>query len=69
MFQEVFQGGISFVNHLCCFCLVFGVPLCASVYLCLVVTCWEKADLLLSFVVSNCGFVTFLFVSWVRCGT
>ena len=29
-----------------CFCLVFVVPLCASVYLCIVVTCWERADLL-----------------------
>ena len=28
------------------FCLVFVMPLCASVYLCLVVTCWERADLL-----------------------
>ena len=28
------------------FCLVFVRPLCASVYLCLVVTCWERADLL-----------------------
>ena len=28
------------------FCLVFVMPLCASVYLCLVVNCWEKADLL-----------------------
>ena len=27
-------------------CLAFVMPLCASVYLCLVVTCWEKADLL-----------------------
>ena len=26
------------------FCLVFAMPLCASVYLCLVVTCWERAD-------------------------
>ena len=24
----------------------FVIPLCASVYLCLVVTCWERADLL-----------------------
>ena len=31
---------------LCFFCLVFVMPLCASVYLCLVVTCWERADLL-----------------------
>ena len=28
------------------FYLVFAMPLCASVYMCLVVTCWEKADLL-----------------------
>ena len=28
------------------FCLVFVMPLCASVYLCLVVICWERADLL-----------------------
>ena len=28
------------------FCLAFVMPLCVSVYLCLVVTCWERADLL-----------------------
>ena len=28
------------------FCLVFAMPLCASVYMCLVDTCWERADLL-----------------------
>ena len=28
------------------FCLAFAMPLCASVYMCLVVTCWERADLL-----------------------
>ena len=28
------------------FCLVFVMPLCASFYLCLVVTCLERADLL-----------------------
>ena len=27
-------------------CFVFVMLLCASVYLCLVVTCWERADLL-----------------------
>ena len=37
------------------FCLVFAMSLCASVYMC--------------FVVSNCEFVTFPLVSWVRCGT
>ena len=28
------------------FCLVFAMPLCASVYMCLVVTCWDRAALL-----------------------
>ena len=28
------------------FCLVFAMSMCASVYLCFVVTCWERADLL-----------------------
>ena len=32
--------------HLCYFCLVFVVLSCASVYKCLVVTCWERTDLL-----------------------
>ena len=32
------------MDLLCFFCLVFGMPLCASVYLCLVVACWERAD-------------------------
>ena len=34
------------MDLLCFFFLVFDMPLCASVYLCLVVTCWESADLL-----------------------
>ena len=36
----------SFVDFLCFFCIVFAMPLYASVYICLVVTCWERADLL-----------------------
>ena len=28
------------------FCLVFAMSLCASVYMCFEVTCWERADLL-----------------------
>ena len=28
------------------FCLVFAMFLCASVYMCFVVACWESADLL-----------------------
>ena len=31
-------------------------------------TCWEKADLLASFVMSNWDVVTYPLVSWVRCG-
>ena len=34
------------MDHLCFFCLVFVEPLCASVYLYLVVTSGERADLL-----------------------
>ena len=28
------------------FCLAFAMPLCVSFYMCLVVTSWERADLL-----------------------
>ena len=31
---------------LCFICLVFAMPLCDSVYMCLVVTCGERADLM-----------------------
>ena len=34
------------MDLLCFFCLVFAMPLCVSVYMCFVVTCWERADLL-----------------------
>ena len=57
------------MDLLCFFCLVFVMPLCASVYLCLVVTCWARADLLALVCDCNCEFVTFPLVSWVRCGT
>ena len=51
------------------FCLVFAMSLCASVYMCFVVTCWERADLLNRVCDVYCEFVTFLLVYWVRCGT
>ena len=35
------------------FCLVFAMSLFASVYMCFVVTCWERAASWLSFVVST----------------
>ena len=51
------------------FCLVFAMSLCASDYMCFVVTCWERADLLALVCGVYCEFVTFPLVSWVRCGT
>ena len=47
IFPPPFQGGASFFDLLWVFFfLVFAVPLCASVCVCLVVTCLERADLL-----------------------
>ena len=51
------------------FCLVFAMFLCASVYMCFVVTCWERADLLALVCGVYCEFVTFLLVSMVSCDT
>ena len=51
------------------FCLVFAMSLCAYVNMCFVVTCWERADLLALVFGVYYEFVTFLLVSWVRCGT
>ena len=50
------------------FCLVFDMFSCAFVYSCLVVTCLERADPWLSFVMSYCEVVTITLVSRVRCG-
>ena len=47
------------------FCLVFAKSLCASVYMCFVVTCWEKADLLALVGGVCCEFVTFPLVSYL----
>ena len=62
--QYFFCGSFMFFS-----CLVFAVRLCASVYMCLVVTCWERADLLALVCGVSYEFVTFPLVSWVRCGT
>ena len=56
---------IFYVFVLSCVCYV----LCASVFMCFVVTCWERADLLALVCGVFCEFVTFPLVSWVRCGT
>ena len=45
------------------------MSLCASVYMCFVVTCWERADLLALVCGVYCESVTFPLVSWVSCGT
>ena len=69
IFYWPFQGSlllwIFYVFVLSCVCYV----LCASVYMCFVVTCWERADLLALVCGVFCEFVTFPLVSWVRCGT
>ena len=55
-FYWPFQGGTSFVNHLCFLsCVSHAVT---SVHCCLAVTCWERADLL-ALVDVYCIFVTF----------
>ena len=51
-------------------CLYVLICLCARLFICAL---WSPAGKgltsWLSFVVSNCEFVTFPLVSWVRCGT
>ena len=55
---------LSFFSVLCFQCL------CSRLFICAL---WSPAGKgltsRLSFVVSNCEFVTFQFVFWVRCGT
>ena len=52
------------------FSVLFLLCLCARLYICAL---WSSAGKgltsRLSFVVFNCEFVTFPFISWVRCGT
>ena len=58
-FYWPFQGGTSFVDHLCSLCLVFVI------HCCFVVTWREKADLLALVCDVYCDFVTI----WDRCCT
>ena len=51
------------------FYLVSALSLCTSVYMCLWSPAGKGLTSWLSFVVSNCEFVTFPLVSLVRCGT
>ena len=57
------------MNLLCFLYLMFAMPLYVSVRLCLVIVCWEMADLLALVCGVYCECVTFPLVSWVRCGT
>ena len=50
------------MDSLCFFCLVFAMPLFVSVYVCLVVACWERADLLA--LVCACLTVSSLLSHW-----
>ena len=54
-----------------CFCSVLCVLcLCARLFICALWSpAWKGLTSWLSLVVSNCEFVTFPLVSWVRCGT
>ena len=56
---------------LLCFCFVLCLLcLCARLFICALLSLAGKGlTSRLSFVVSNCEFVTFLLESWVRCGT
>ena len=69
IFYWPFQGG-SFMDLLC-FCSVLCLLcICARLFICALLSPAGKGlTSWLSFVVSNCEFVTFLLVSWVRCGT
>ena len=63
-----FQGGASFVDHICYFCLVLFCFRARA----FIDALWSPAGKglisWLSFVVSYCEVVTFPLVSWVRCG-
>ena len=67
-FYGPFQGGASFVDHLCYFCLAF-VMLDAHLFIdALSSPAGKGLTSWLLFVMSNCEVVTFPLVSWVRCG-
>ena len=68
-FTDHLKGDTSFVDLLC-FSVLCLLCLCTRLFICALwsptgkgLTTW------LLFVMSNCEFVIFLLVSWVRCGT
>ena len=68
--MAVMYSAYFFCRSFIFFCLVFVKCLCARLFIC---ASWSPAGkgltTWLSLVVSNCEFVTFPLVSWVRCGT
>ena len=58
--SEDFRFFLGYVFVLSCVCYV----LCASVYMCFVVTCWERADLLALVCGVFCEFVTDTLMSY-----
>ena len=70
IFYWPFQGGTSFEDLLCLCSVLCLLCLCAHLFICAL---WSPAGKgltsWLSFVVSNCEFVTFPLVSWDGCGT
>ena len=67
-FYQPYQGGASF-----CRSFVLFMPCVSHAFVsdhfCLVVTCWERADLLTQFMMFYCILSLSHVVSWVRCGT
>ena len=65
----MFQGGTSFVE----FFMLFLSCVCYAFERLFIVALWSRAGKgltsWLSFLMSNCEFVTFPLVSWVRCDT
>ena len=64
-----FCGSFMLLFCLVLLCLCARLFLCTSVFVCFVVACWERADLLALVCGVYCEFVTFPLVFWVRCGT
>ena len=70
IFYWPFQGSASLVGLLWVFSILCLLWLCVRLFICaLWPTAGKGLTSWLSFVVSNCEFVTFPLVSWVRCGT
>ena len=66
-FYWPFQGGTSFVDHLCFLCFVF-LMLLRLFIAALWWTCWEWADLLALVGDIDCILLLSHVVSWIRCG-